>query len=73
MIFMTDSFKDYDITHNTIISIAKMINANYIRSVINNTVYFINPVSYAPNIAIDQRVAHIIYEHIKNKDYEIWI
>lgn len=73
IVFVTDSFKDYDVVHNTIISMAKIVNGYHIRSIINNTVYFVNSTSYSENVAIDERVARIIYEHVKNKNYEIWI
>lgn len=72
-VFVTDSFKNYDVVHNTVISMAKIVNAYYIRSIINNTVYFVNPNEYSSNVAIDERVARIIYEHVKHKNCEIWI
>ena len=72
-VFVTDSFKDYDVVHNTIISMAKTMASSYIRSIIGNTVYFINSTEYSSNVAIDEKVARIIYEHVKNNNYEIWI
>lgn len=73
IVFVTDSFEDYDVVYNTITSMAKIVNGYHIRSIINNTVYFVNSTSYSENVAIDERVARIIYEHVKNKNYEIWI
>lgn len=72
-VFVTASFKDYDVIHNTIVSIAKITNANYIRSIIGNTVYFIDCLANSQNVVISEEIARTIFEEVNKGVTEIWI
>lgn len=72
-VFVTASFKDYDVVHNTVISIAKTMGSNYVRSIIDNTVYFIDCLSNKRNSVISEEVARIIFEEVNKSVTEIWI
>lgn len=72
-VFVTDSFKDYDVVHNTIISMAKTMGSSYIRSVIDNTVYFVDSVSVNRHSTIDEAVSKIIFSQVVKGATEIWI
>lgn len=73
MIFVTDSFTDYDIVQNTIISIAEMMGSNYIRIIIDNAVNFLYYPVNEQHVTIDQKVANIVFEQISKNTTEIWI
>ena len=72
-VFITTPFKDYDVVHNTIVSVAKIINSNYIRSVIDNTVYFIDCLANSQQVVINEEVARTIFEEVNKGVTEIWI
>lgn len=72
-VFITASFKDYDVVYNTIVSIAKIMGSNYIRTVIDNTVYFIDCLSNKQNSVISEEVGRIIFEEVNKGITEIWI
>lgn len=73
MIFVTDSFTDYEIVQNTIMSIAEMMDSNYIRIIIDNTVNFLYYPINEQHVIIDQKVANIVFEQINKNATEIWI
>ena len=72
-IFVTNSFKDQDLVHNTITTVAKMMDACLIKIINDNVVHYIDTSEYSSNAIVDERIAKHIYQDIVNDQYEIWI